>query len=429
MWFAHASSRTAAADAEVVRAAPVRAGLQSVGSARALGMRSSDSRVGAKEPGDGPSDTRLQILRRERTGTRLDWLEATRDVTSQHLAPEQRPSPFIAHHGVSAADSDRRYTIATYSNDGRFLARVHSVDSPGVESVAVVTVLSTSTGALLMSIAAQSPADTVQGVAFSPGGTYLVVCSKFRTVAAGSPSSVWTVRSGSDADEGGGEERQISLGQDGVMNNNLALWRVDTATLESALCTHQHWDPDRWPYVEWRAADSVGAVAIPGALKVLAPVAANTSTAPVLRVATRLALESREPSTFAMAPVKRKAGAVASLEQILQAGNAATGTAQSESTPQQMAALRLAVFVQDPKGDHRVDILEYDFAGSAAGSLAEEECWTTISTLKLSGAEDVSLKWSVDGSALLVLSTTHIDDTNTHYYGTSSLHLMYRCVE
>ena len=130
-----------------------------------------------------------------------------------------------------------------------------------------------------------------------------------------------------------------------------------------------------------------------------------------------------------MAPVKRKAGAVASLEQILQAGNAATGTAQSESTPQQMAALRLAVFVQDPKGDHRVDILEYDFAGSAAGSLAEEECWTTISTLKLSGAEDVSLKWSVDGSALLVLSTTHIDDTNTHYYGTSSLHLMYRCVE
>ena len=54
----------------------------------------------------------------------MDWLEATRDVTSQHLAPEQRPSPFIAHHGVSAADSDRRYTIATYSNDGRFLARV-----------------------------------------------------------------------------------------------------------------------------------------------------------------------------------------------------------------------------------------------------------------------------------------------------------------
>jgi len=362
---------------------------------------------------------KLQILRREQDGTRLEWLDTKDAVAGGKEDPEKRASPFFGHTGLAAADAHATYDILAYSPDGRLLARVQTPDErASVQSTgSVVSVIDTATGQQLLSLRGHSSVDTIQGVAFSPQGSYLVVSSRFRPAHFDTSASMWTSSSQS-AGEGTAKETQVATGQDGNTNNNLAIWHVDTGSLAGAWSTHQHWDPDLWPYVQWRTDELLAAFAQPGALVVFRALESPPPLAHRLKEAGRLALGLSEACTFALAPLSAKDEHRDKLHL---------------RSPHAAASLKLAIFVQEPNA-HRVDIMEFTpacaaDAGDEGGAQQDAEApatWTTQGTLPLEGAEDLSLKWSVDGSSLLVLSTTHVDDTNQHYYGTTSLQLMHR---
>jgi len=356
------------------------------------------------------SAPRLQILRREQSGTGLEWLDTTSANAARPQGSGERPSPFEPHAGLAHAHDGRgkSYSIVSYSADGRFLARVQTpqAGSSAQTGGPVISVVDTGSGQLLFSAAGHSAADTVHGVSFSPGGSYLVVCSRFRP-SNGNPSdvdaSVWTVRGEGASD---GPAKEVETGDDAGANNNLAIWHLGSASLAGAWCTHYHWDPDRWPYIQWRAEEDMCAWAQPGALNVLRRWPCSLASEPALiKQVASMPLASPEPCVFALAPFKLRGSAGASTKQIDQ------------------ATLKLAVFKAEA-GGRQLEILDYETSKIAGQE--DEGRWTSVIALGLEGAEDVSLKWSPDGSALVVLSTTHVDDTNQNYYGTTRLHLLRR---
>jgi len=163
--------------------------------------------------------------------------------------------------------------------------------------------------------------------------------------------------------------------------------------------------------VQWRADELLAAFARPGALVVFRALASPLPLAPRLQEAGRLELGWGEACTFALAPLPAKL--------------------HHHTAAHPAASLRLAIFMQEPNA-HRVDIMDFTPGVAADASCEQDDAlapagiWAKHATLALEGAEDLSLKWSLDGSSLLVLSTTHVDDTNQHYYGTTSLQLMYK---
>ena len=219
----------------------------------------------------------------------------------------------------------------------------------------------------------------------------------------------------------------MNTGHDGSANNNLAIWHLGTARLSGAWCTHHHWDPDRWPYVQWCEDESMGVWALPGSLKIFR-VLPHSSASHELEQIAQLQMASPEPCSFSLAPQKPKATSETSVTPVT-------------SLRRGRATLRIAVFKEEAD-KRRVEILEYvdsragDPAAPQVGKEQEGERqqsagqdvggWTCLLALPLPGAEDVSLKWSIDAAALLVLSTTHVDETNQNYYGTTCLHLLRR---
>ena len=378
---------------------------------------------------DTSSAARLQILRREERGTRLEWLDAASAEAITKQGSEEPLSPFAAHAGFALTEYGD--STMSYSPDGRFLARVQirPESSNSRSGVSVISVVDTASGHLLFTLEGQSTADTVQGVSFSPHSSYLVVCSRFRPsrgVPADSNASDWTVRRAGTS-SGSEEEVHVNTGHDGSANNNLAIWHLGTARLSGAWCTHHHWDPDRWPYVQWCEDELMGAWALPGSLK-LFRVLPHYSASHALEQIAQLQMASPEPCSFSLAPKKPKATSEASVTPVT-------------SLRRGQATLRLAVFKEEAD-NRRVEILEYvdtragDPAAPQGGKEQEGERqqsagkdvggWTSLVALPLPGAEDVSLKWSIDAAALLVLSTTHVDETNQNYYGTTCLHLLRR---
>ena len=193
---------------------------------------------------------RLQILRREQHTTRLEWLDAKKAVVTGEDSPDTRTSPFVGHSGLSAGDVSDSYSIVAYSPNGRLLVRVQTSEGSTVAQPggSVASVIDTESGQLILSIRAHSADDMIQGVAFSPQGSYLVVSSRFRPVQTHTAAPVWGVWIHGDKD-GIAEETTVVAGRDGVVRNNLAIWHVNTGRLSAAWCTHHHWNPDRWPYV------------------------------------------------------------------------------------------------------------------------------------------------------------------------------------
>lgn len=372
------------------------------------------------------SAARLQILRREECGTKLEWLDtASADANLKRRSEDS--SPFTAHAGFTPTDDAD--SIVSFSPDGRFLARVQNrLDSSnGRSSVSVISVVDTASGHVLFTIEGRSSADTVHGVSFSPHGSYLVVCSRFRPSCsdpADLNASKWTVRRVGTS-PGPAEEVLVDTGHDGSANNNLAVWHLGSAMLSGAWCTHHHWDPDRWPYVQWREDELFGAWALPGYLNLFRGL--PSSNTHELEQVAQLPTASPEPCTFALAPVK------------LRAMTSEASGKQVPSFRRELHTLKLAVFKEEAE-NRQVEILEYTLPGDTDAALAgkeqEQECqqrmeqdqggWTRLLVLPLAGAEDVALKWSTDATALLVLSTTHVDETNQNYYGTTRLHLLRR---
>ena len=355
----------------------------------------------------------LQIVSRDQHSTKLQWLDPKDDVAGRFDTQDATKSPFVGHSGLSvcaaavaSSSTGGSDSIVSYSPDGRLLARVRNCDAKEEPSGAEVSVIDTASGRQVLSIRGQSPADIVQGVTFSPQGSYLVICSRYCPASADTqPPSLWTV-----ACEGRCAETPVATNSDGTANKNLAIWHVPSGALSGAWSTNQHWDPDKWPYVQWRNDEMQAAFAVPGALVMLRANEHPTAGFSSLTVEARMALASREPCTFALAP------------------------SCGEVPP------KVAVFIQGPAA-LRVDVVEFTAAPSegagvrgedAAGGQEEvngEEAgkaWETVASMPLQGGEDVSLKWSLDAGSLLVLSTTHVDDANEHYYGTTSLQLMFR---
>jgi hypothetical protein len=326
------------------------------------------ARVAAAAPrGSEASDAQLQILRREQHGTTLQWLDAKKAAVCEDDTPDKRPSPFF---GLAEGDVKDNYNIVSYSPDGRLLARVQTSEaSAGVQpSRSIVSIIDTSSGQEVLSVQGHSPEDTIQGVAFSPAGTYLVVCSRFRLPHADTSPSVWKVKS-HDADGNLAQEADVATGKDGEARNNLVMWHVGSGRVSGAWSTHIHWDPDRWPYVQWQADEMLGAWALPGALMVFRAL----SSSPTLVNAARLALTNSEPCNFAVAPMRPK--------DLLKYPHP------------QPALLKLAVFMQESDAD-RIEIVE--LAGKSLDDDGEEEAlhhasehqdsWTTLTTLPMPGA-------------------------------------------
>ena len=361
-------------------------------------------------------------MRRDQHSTKLEWLDPENlAVAGRADAKDACESPFVGHNGLQLRANDG-YSMVSYSPDGRLLARVRNCDSKEEPSGSEVSVIDTASGREVLSIRGHSPEDIVQGVAFSPQGSYLVICSRFRPAHAGAQSTPeWSVASHA---AGPGPETPVATGLDDGANKNLAMWHVASGGLAGAWSTHQHWDPDRWPYVQWRSDETQAAWAVPGALVMLRAHAHPTTPCPTLHVAAHLPQPSREPCTFALAPSKPLP----------------LGLPELRETPPP----RVAVFIHQPSAS-RVDILELttppsgdtssgdaglrgdDAAGGQQGGAEEAAgAWKTVAAMPLEEGEDAALKWSLDASALLVLSTTHVDETNEHYYGTTSLRLIGR---
>ncbi len=254
---------------------------------------------------DGQGARRLQIVRRDQHSTKLQWLDPKDAVAGRFDAQDASKSPFVGHSGLSvcaaaltSSSTGGSDSIVSYSPDGRLLARVRNCDAKGEPSGAEVSVIDTASGRQVLSLRGQSPADIVQGVAFSPQGSYLVICSRYRPASADTqPPSLWTV-----ACEGRCAETPVATNSDGTANKNLAIWHVPSAALSGAWSTNQHWDPDKWPYVQWRNDEMQAAFAVPGALVMLRANEHPTAGFSSLTVEARMALASREPCTFALAP-------------------------------------------------------------------------------------------------------------------------------
>jgi hypothetical protein len=346
-------------------------------SATELRQRADAEHIGSVE--------RLQILRREQHTTRLEWLDAKKAVVNGEDSPDKPTSPFVGHSGLSAGDVSDSYSIVAYSPNGRLLVRVQTSEGSTVAQPggSVASVIDTESGQLILSIRAHSPDDMIQGVAFSPQGSYLVVSSRFRPVQTHTAAPVWGVRIHSDK-EGIAEETTVVAGQDGMVRNNLAIWHVNTGRLSAAWCTHHHWNPDRWPYVHWRADENLGAWALPGSLVVFRALTSPAPLAPALIIAARLAVTSSEPCIFAVAP-----------------SNPKENLWSSSKVKAEEAPLKVAVFMQEHAA-HRVDVLELALkTAPAAPEQAQQpedtredtDSWMTLTSLPMQGAEDVSLKW------------------------------------